>query len=231
MPRDIWPASSIFALNAKSSVKRETCSTSIRTFPTTGTPGTWISFTGSEARPSRVWKNSNSLSQALCAPRGARVRTFGKSRIEQEIVLSAGSPRIDFPTEVDWNESQKTSEGRLPRRCLCAKGDIRDSIWTSRTRPTHANTSWDMGKFEVCAQKWADLSETGYGVALLNDCKYGHDIQGNILRLSLLRAPISPDPLGGSRSARVHLLAAPSPGRLAPGDRPGPQSERSAPCP
>ena len=59
-------------------------------------------------------------------------------------------------------------------------------------RPTHANTTWDMGKFEVCAQKWADLWEARYGVALLNDCKYGHDIQGNVMRLSLLRAPISP---------------------------------------
>jgi alpha-mannosidase len=52
-----------------------------------------------------------------------------------------------------------------------------------------------LARFEVCAQKWADLSEPGYGVALLNDCKYGHDILGNTLRLSLLRAPVSPDPV------------------------------------
>jgi alpha-mannosidase len=57
------------------------------------------------------------------------------------------------------------------------------------------NTSWDMGKFEVCAQKWADLAEPGYGVSLLNDCKYGYDIHGNVMRLSLLRSPTSPDPL------------------------------------
>ena len=62
-------------------------------------------------------------------------------------------------------------------------------------RPTHANTSWDVARFEVCAHKWADLSEPGYGVALLNDCKYGYDIAGNVIRLSLLRAPTWPDPV------------------------------------
>jgi alpha-mannosidase len=62
-------------------------------------------------------------------------------------------------------------------------------------RPTHANTSWDVARFEVCAHKWADLSEPGYGVALLNDGKYGYDISGNVIRLSLLRSPTWPDPV------------------------------------
>jgi alpha-mannosidase len=69
-------------------------------------------------------------------------------------------------------------------------------------RPTHTNTSWDLARFEVCAQRWADLGEAGYGVALLNDCKYGYDIQGSVMRLSLLRAPTHPDPnadQGGQR--------------------------------
>jgi alpha-mannosidase len=61
-------------------------------------------------------------------------------------------------------------------------------------RPTHRNTSWDWARFETCAHKWADLSEGGYGVALLNDCKYGHDIHANVMRLSLLRSPTNPDP-------------------------------------
>jgi alpha-mannosidase len=64
----------------------------------------------------------------------------------------------------------------------------------SLERPTHRNTSWDAAKFEVPAHKWADLSEPGYGVSLLNDCKYGHDIHGNTMRLTLLRAPTEPDP-------------------------------------
>ncbi|MDY7076201.1 MAG: glycoside hydrolase family 38 C-terminal domain-containing protein, partial [Chloroflexota bacterium] len=66
--------------------------------------------------------------------------------------------------------------------------------WGNVERPTHRNTSWDWARFETCAQKWADLSEGGYGVSLLNDCKYGHDIQGNVIRLSLLRSPTMPDP-------------------------------------
>jgi alpha-mannosidase len=61
-------------------------------------------------------------------------------------------------------------------------------------RPTHRNTSWDIARFEVCAHKWADLSESDYGVALLNNGKYGHDIHGNVMRLTLLRAPKHPDP-------------------------------------
>ena len=59
--------------------------------------------------------------------------------------------------------------------------------------PTHRNTSWDAAKYEVCAQRWADLSEGDCGVSLLNDCKYGHDAQGSVLRLTLLKAGMAPD--------------------------------------
>jgi alpha-mannosidase len=122
------------------------------------------------------------------------VRSFGRSRIEQKIIVSAGSSRIDFPTQVAWDESQKLLKVAFPVNIYARKATY-EIQFGHLERATHANTSWDMGKFEVCAQKWADLSETGYGVALLNDCKYGHDIQGNTIRLSLLRAPTSPDPL------------------------------------
>ena len=66
--------------------------------------------------------------------------------------------------------------------------------WGNVERPTHRNTSWDWARFETCAHKWVDLSEGDYGVSLLNDCKYGHDIAGNVIRLTLLRSPIHPDP-------------------------------------
>lgn len=62
-------------------------------------------------------------------------------------------------------------------------------------RATHYNTSWDIAKFEVCAQKWVDLAEGDQGVALINDGKYGHDIHGNVMRLTLLRSPKAPDPI------------------------------------
>jgi alpha-mannosidase len=61
-------------------------------------------------------------------------------------------------------------------------------------RPTHRNSSWDWARFETCAHKWVDLSEGNYGVSLLNDCKYGHDIRDNVIRLTLLRGPTDPDP-------------------------------------
>ena len=62
-------------------------------------------------------------------------------------------------------------------------------------RPTHHNTSWDEAKFEVCAHKWADLSEANYGVSLLNDCKYGYNVEGNIMKISLLKAATYPNPI------------------------------------
>ena len=61
-------------------------------------------------------------------------------------------------------------------------------------RPTHSNTSWDTAKFEVCAHKFADLSEYGYGVSLLNDCKYGHDIHDGVIRLTMLKCGTYPNP-------------------------------------
>jgi alpha-mannosidase len=67
--------------------------------------------------------------------------------------------------------------------------------WGNVQRPTHRNTSWDWARFETCAQKWVDLSEGDYGVSLLNDCKYGHDIRDNIMRITLLRSPTMPDPV------------------------------------
>ncbi len=60
-------------------------------------------------------------------------------------------------------------------------------------RPTHWNTSWDSARFESVGHQWADLSDRGYGVSLLNDCKYGYDIKDNVLRLSLIKCAIHPD--------------------------------------
>ena len=75
-------------------------------------------------------------------------------------------------------------------------------------RPTHFNNSWDMARFEVCAHRWADFSEPDYGVALLNDSKYGYAVHGNVMRLSLLRAPKNPDPQAdmGAHQFRYALL-------------------------
>ncbi|CAG8440747.1 13597_t:CDS:10, partial [Ambispora gerdemannii] len=114
------------------------------------------------------------------------------SNLSQIISLSAISARIDFETEVYWDENRQFLKVEFPV-------DINRDVATYETqfgfiqRPTHYNTTWDAAKFEVCGHKFADLSEYGYGVALLNDSKYGYAIHNNIIRLSLLRSPKAPD--------------------------------------
>ncbi|HEX4086136.1 MAG TPA: alpha-mannosidase [Chthoniobacteraceae bacterium] len=119
-------------------------------------------------------------------------RKFGASAISQRIVMCAGSPRIDFVTTIDWREDHKLLKVAFPVNVRSPRATY-EIQYGHTERPTHYNTSWDMARFEVCAQKWADLSEGDYGVALLNDCKYGYDIHGKVMRLSLLRAPNAPD--------------------------------------
>jgi alpha-mannosidase len=82
-------------------------------------------------------------------------------------------------------------------------------------RPTHRNTSWDGARFEVCAHRFADLSEPGYGVALLNDGKYGHSARDNVLGISLLRGPLYPDPLADEGEHRFTYSLFPHPGDWA----------------
>ena len=119
-------------------------------------------------------------------------RSFGKSRIIQDIIVRADSRRIDFDTKVHWQEDHKLLKVAFPVDILSPRATY-EIQFGHVERPTHYNTSWDLARFEVCAHKWADLSEANYGVALLNDCKYGYDIHGNVLRLSLLRSPKAPD--------------------------------------
>ncbi|MDQ3897236.1 MAG: glycosyl hydrolase-related protein, partial [Actinomycetota bacterium] len=121
-------------------------------------------------------------------------RSFGDSSIDQTLVLAAGSRRLDFVTEVDWHERHKLLKVAFPVAVHADRATFEIQFGHIR-HPTHENTSWEQARFEVCAHRWADLSEAGYGVALLNDCKYGYDVRGNVLRLSLLRAPTAPDPL------------------------------------
>lgn len=120
-------------------------------------------------------------------------RHYGNSVITQEIRLRRNSKRIDFNTEIDWHEDHMLLKAAFPVdiRAMNATYDIQ---FGNIERPTHRNTSWDAAKFEVCAHKWADLSEYGYGVSLLNDCKYGYSIEDNNMKLSLLKAATYPYP-------------------------------------
>ncbi len=120
-------------------------------------------------------------------------RRILNSRYTQVISLQRGSARLDFDTVIDWRERHILLKVAFPVDVLSPTATY-EIQWGNVTRPTHHNTSWDWARFESAAQKWVDLSEGDYGASLLNDCKYGHDIQGNVIRLSLLRAPTHPDP-------------------------------------
>lgn len=118
---------------------------------------------------------------------------YNKTTIKQYLVLYSHSGRIDFKTTVDWQERDKLMKVAFPVdvRSTKARYDIQ---YGNVERPTHRSSSWDFAKFEVVGHQWADLSEKGFGVALLNNCKYGYDIKDNIMRLSLLKSARYPDP-------------------------------------
>lgn len=120
------------------------------------------------------------------------VRKFGKSTIRQRISLGP-TPGIRFDTWIDWQEDHRMLKVAFPVNVHSSRATY-EIQWGNVERPTHKNTSWDVARFEVCCQKWFDLSEGGQGVALLNDGKYGCDTVDNVMRISLLRSPKAPDP-------------------------------------
>ena len=121
-------------------------------------------------------------------------RRFGSSSITQTYRLKADSTRLDIVTEIDWHERRKVLRALFP---LTVRSDYAtfETCFGAVRRPTHRNTSWDEARFEVPAHRWADLSEPGFGVSLLNDGRYGHSVLGSTLGLTLLRSPRDPDPL------------------------------------
>jgi alpha-mannosidase len=113
--------------------------------------------------------------------------------LRQRVSLWEGSRRIDFATVVDWRPDHKMLRVEFPVNVMNEEATY-EIQYGSVKRPTHRNTSWDMARFEVVGHKWADLSQENYGVAILNDCKYGHQIKDNVISLALLRSTKSPDP-------------------------------------
>jgi alpha-mannosidase len=125
--------------------------------------------------------------------------TLGSSAVIV-VSLSSLSPRLDFHAKVDWRENRRFLKVEFTF-------DIRndhahyETQWGNIKRPNHYNTSWDMAKFEVCGHRFCDLSEYGYGVAVVNDLKYGYACLDNKIRLSLLRSSKGPD---GNSDMKVH---------------------------
>ncbi|MEM6381789.1 MAG: glycoside hydrolase family 38 C-terminal domain-containing protein [Pseudomonadota bacterium] len=139
------------------------------------------------------------------------VRTFRSSKITQRISLDHRSRRIDFDTHIDWRETHTLLKAAFPVAILSPTATY-DIQWGNIERTTHRNTSWDLAHFESAAQKWADLSEANYGVALLNDCKYGYDVHHNVMRLSLLKSATMPDPVADQGEHRMTYALLPHEG-------------------
>lgn len=146
----------------------------------------------------KYWYSEPATSMNIVENGPLRVTLEIKRRIlhsdyTQRISLDHNSPQIRFETTIDWRERHILLKAAFPVEVFSPTATY-EIQWGNVERPTHQNTSWDWARFETCTQKWVDLSEGDYGVSLLNDCKYGHDIQDNVIRLSLLRSPTKPDP-------------------------------------
>jgi alpha-mannosidase len=157
------------------------------------------------------------------------VRMLRSSRITQDIRLWANSPRLEFATTIDWHDRRWLLKARFPLA-------IRSSVATFETafgaveRSTHRNTSWEAARFEVAGHRFADLSEPDFGAALLNDGKYGHHIVGQELGLTLLRAPVYPDPLADEGTQRFTYALYPHPGGWAEGGVLAEAEDLNRPC-
>jgi alpha-mannosidase len=112
---------------------------------------------------------------------------LGTSELVQEIVLASGRSRLDFVTKLHWRERASMLRTQFPV-AVYAEVATYEIQFGHLQRPTHRNTTWDLARDEVVAHKWADLSQRDFGVALLNDSKYGHKIKGNVIDLNLLRS-------------------------------------------
>ncbi|WP_344075117.1 alpha-mannosidase [Nocardiopsis metallicus] len=144
-------------------------------------------------------------------------RTFGDSSVTQVISLDPGARRLDVETVVDWHEREKFLKAAFPLDVRAHESSSEIQFGHVR-RPAHTNTSWDSARFEICAHRWVHVAEPGYGVAVVNDSTYGHDVTRDVrgdggttttVRLSLLRAPRFPDPDTDQGEHRFRYALAP----------------------
>lgn len=122
-----------------------------------------------------------------------QVYRLGYSELVLRISLLAGSPRLDFDARLRWRETQTMLRALFPANVFAESATFEVQFGHIQ-RPTHRNTTWDLARDEVPAQKWVDLSQQDFGLALLNDCKYGHQVKGHTISLNLLRSVPYPGP-------------------------------------
>ena len=120
-------------------------------------------------------------------------RKYLDSTITQFIYLYHNIPRIDIKNVIDWKEHQIFVKDYFPIDVHTNEATF-DIQYGNVKRDTHDNTSWDFAKFEVCHHKWMDVSEDGYGVSMLNDCKYGVGVRNGVIGMSMLKSAIHPNP-------------------------------------
>ena len=120
-------------------------------------------------------------------------RKYLDSTITQFIYLYHDIPRIDIKNVIDWKEHQIFVKDYFPIDVHTNEATF-DIQYGNVKRDTHDNTSWDFAKFEVCHHKWMDVSEDGYGVSMLNDCKYGVGVRNGVIGMSMLKSAIHPNP-------------------------------------
>jgi alpha-mannosidase len=119
-------------------------------------------------------------------------RVGARSRLRQVVRLDAGAERLEVHTTADWHEAHRLLKVAFPLAVRATDATYETAFGVAQ-RPTHYSTRHDLARFEVPGHRFADLSEHGFGVALLSDCKYGWSAHGDTLRMSLLRAPKQPD--------------------------------------
>lgn len=141
-------------------------------------------------------------------------KSWIKTTIALSAVINTASSYVEVDAEVEWHETMKFLKVEFPTTIKNTEASYETQFGIVR-RPTHYNTTWDMAKFEVCCHKWADLSENGYGVSILNDSKYGFATVGNLMRLSLLRAPKAPDAHADMGRHRIRWAILPHSGALS----------------
>lgn len=120
-------------------------------------------------------------------------RRWGKSTFIQDLTLYAGIARLDVVNDIDWHETHVLLKASFPLTATSSVATY-EIPFGSIERSTTRNNPVDAARFEVPALRWADLGDSNHGFSLINDSKYGYDALGNVLRLSLLRAPLYPDP-------------------------------------
>jgi alpha-mannosidase len=121
-------------------------------------------------------------------------RKIHNSTLSQTISLRSGSRRINFETTVDWQERHKLLKVAFPVN-IHANEAIHEIQFGHIRRPNHRSRPFDADRFEVSNHKWTALAEEQRGVAILNDCKYGVNVLGNSINLTLLKSALAPDPI------------------------------------